>query len=211
MKKIAKTYPFQVFRHRCYIPCLNFIDYMKDKYRKIDTQKYIELEDLGINKKLGSRYESISYSKLKEIFKFSLDRGFTSFLDIGCGLGRPIIVAGESGFVNLHGVDISTFLIDQCHKHLKSNKLKANLECGDVSAYNLPPGKLCIFLFNPFGEDKIKDLFTKIAERNEETLVLYFNPKHFNIIDGRFKVDDFRWKNFGLYEEKCFVYLFPKI
>jgi len=211
MKKLAKTYPLQVFRHRCYIPFLNFIDYMKDIYHKVDTQKYIELENLGIDKKLGSRYESVSYSKLKEIFEFSLDKGFTSFLDIGCGLGRPLIVAGESGFVDLYGVDISSSLINQCYKHLKSNNLQADLECSDVSAYNLPSGRLCIFLFNPFGEAKMKELFIKIAERNEETLVLYFNPKHFNIIDDRFKIDDFRWKNFGLYEEKCFVYLIPKI
>ncbi len=113
--------------------------------------------------------------------------------------------------MNLFGVDISSDLINQCQKHLKSNNLNATLVCTDVDAYNLPPGKLCIFLFNPFGEDKMKNIYTKIAKRNEDTLVLYFNPKHFNVFDVRFKVDDFRWSNFGLYEEKCFVYLIPKI
>tara|TARA_E500000331_G_scaffold350205_1_gene394685 strand:- start:536 stop:1156 length:621 start_codon:yes stop_codon:yes gene_type:complete len=181
MKDIAKLYPFQVFRHRLYIPFLDFIDKIKDKSRRIRTQKYIELEDLGISKKIGSRYESISYSKLKLLSLFSLKEGFSSFLDIGCGLGRPIIVAGENGYKNLYGVDISSILIDECKKNIKKIGLKVKLECSDVENYNLPTGKLCIFLFNPFGKEKIEALINKIKNRKQDTLILYHNPKYSNL------------------------------
>lgn len=209
MKNIAKSYPFQVFRHRIYIPFLNLIDHMKDKYRKISTQKYIELEDLGISKKIGSRYESISYSKLKLLSLFSLNEGFSSFLDIGCGLGRPIIVAGESGYKKLYGVDVSSSLIDICKKNIKTIGLKAELECSDIDNYDLPSGKLCIFLFNPFGKEKIQDLIDKVKNRNQDTLILYHNPKHSNLFPNHFKFNEFNWNNFGLYKEKCFCYLIP--
>tara|TARA_E500000331_G_scaffold350256_1_gene394803 strand:+ start:7 stop:651 length:645 start_codon:yes stop_codon:yes gene_type:complete len=209
MKDIAKLYPFQVFRHRIYVPILNFIDHIKDKSRKISTQKYIELEDLGISKKAGVRYESISYSKLKLLLLFSLKEGFSNFLDIGCGLGRPIIVAGEIGYSNLYGVDISSILTDACKMNIEKMGLKAELECSDIDNYDLPPGKLCIFLFNPFGKEKIENLIDKIKNRNQDTLILYHNPKHSNLFPNNFKFNEFNWSNFGLYEEKCFCYLIP--
>ena len=178
---------------------------MKDKYRKISTQKYIELEDLGISKKIGSRYESISYSKLKLLSLFSLNEGFSSFLDIGCGLGRPIIVAGESGYKKLYGVDVSSSLIDICKKNIKTIGLKAELECSDVDNYDLPSGKLCIFLFNPFGKEKIQDLIDKVKNRNQDTLILYHNPKHSNLFPNHFKFNEFNWNNFGFIRKNVFA------
>ena len=100
MVKLAKSYPFQVFRHRLYIPILNLLDKIKDIVRKVNTQQYIELKTVGLDPNLGSRYETISYSKLKRILKFAKQHNHTTFIDIGCGLGRALIVAHEIGFKN---------------------------------------------------------------------------------------------------------------
>tara|TARA_Y100000746_G_C15372635_1_gene394806 strand:+ start:96 stop:743 length:648 start_codon:yes stop_codon:yes gene_type:complete len=209
MKEIAKTYPLQVFRHRIYIPFLNFIDFVNDKKRGIETQKYIKLEDLGIVKTVGSGYESISYKKLKYLFSQSLDNSFTSFLDVGCGLGRPIIVAGEAGFKNLYGVDVSSNLLEKCKENIKKSGFESKLTFSDVLDYKLPSGKLCIFLFNPFGEDKMKYLLNNIESRSEETMIFYHNPVHSNVFNSKYIFKKFSWKHFGLYEEKCFCYLIP--
>lgn len=210
MNKLSKTYPFQVFRHRIYIPFLNLIDLIKDKIRKVDTQKYIELTDLGIDIKKGSRYEAISYRKLKILLSYAHEKKYENFLDIGCGLGRPIIVANEIGFKNLYGVDISEKLISSCKSNLKIKNVYANLACEDVDNYNLPDGKLCIFLFNPFGKEKMKNLLAKIQDREFETIILYHNPKHLDIFESNNFSKKFTWNNFGLYEEKCFCYTIPK-
>ena len=74
---------------------------MKDKIRGVNTQTIIELEDLSIDSHYGSRYETVSYSKLEQIFEFVKKSGYKSCIDIGSGLGRPLIVAKEKGFNNL--------------------------------------------------------------------------------------------------------------
>ncbi len=209
MKNIAKTYPFQVFRHLIYLPILNYLDLIQDLKRKVKTQKIIELDELGIDKSKGVRYEAISYKKLKKILSYAKKKQFDNFLDIGCGLGRPLIVANQVGFKNLYGVDISDKLIKKCQINLDIKKIEADLSCTDVNSYELPRGKLCIFLFNPFGEERVKKIVKKFSERENETLILYHNPKHSNVFDSKHLIKKFIWNNFGLYEEKCFVYLIP--
>tara|TARA_X000001036_G_scaffold439778_1_gene492261 strand:- start:2469 stop:3113 length:645 start_codon:yes stop_codon:yes gene_type:complete len=209
MKRLAKSYLFQVFRHRLYLPFLNLIDRIKDLARKVNTQQYIELNDLGLESNLGSRYESISYSKLKKILNFALKNDHKTFLDIGCGLGRPIIVANEVGFKDLYGVDISENLISKCASHLQIQGCNAQLSISDISNYELPSGRICIFMFNPFGEERMKELLNKIYDRQEDSLILYHNPRHSHLFNSNFFIKKFLWKNFGLFEEKCHCYLIP--
>ena len=114
-RKITKTYPFQVFRHKIYLPFLYLKGFLNDRVRKISTQKIFELSDLNIDPSVGVRYETISYKSLHDILKVPFKMSFNQFLDIGCGLGRSIIVAHEIGFKELHGLDISDQLIKMCN------------------------------------------------------------------------------------------------
>ena len=116
MHKIMKSYPLQVFRHRVYLPLQSMLGYFGDVKRGVVTQQIIELNDLGINSSVGTRVETISYGRLKTNLVFAKNLGFDKFLDIGCGLGRSLIVASEVGFVDLHGVDISDTVIKKCKK-----------------------------------------------------------------------------------------------
>ena len=209
MINLTKSYPLQVFRHRLYIPFLNLIDRFKDFTRKVNTQQYIELKDIGLDPNLGSRYETVSYSKLKKILKFAKENHHNTFIDIGCGLGRPLIVANEIDFKYLHGIDISEYFINRCRKNLDSQGCNADLLISDISNYEIPPGKICIYIFNPFGEKKMKEMLFKINNRKDDTLILYFNPKHSHLFDPRHLIKEFIWHNFGLYEEKCHAYLVP--
>ena len=87
ISKIMKSYPLQVFRHRVYLPWLSMLGYFGDFKRGIVTQEIIELNDLGINSSVGTRYETISYGRLSTILRYSKSLGFDRFLDIGCGRG----------------------------------------------------------------------------------------------------------------------------
>ena len=51
-----------------------------------------------------------------------------------------------------------------------------SLSCSDVDNFEIPSGKLVIYLFNPFGEERMANLIAKLVPREEETLVIYHNP-----------------------------------
>ena len=207
--KIMKSYPLQVFRHRIYLPYLSMLGYFGDVRRGIVTQGIIELNDLGINSSVGTRFETISYGCLKTNLIYAKNVGFSKFLDIGCGLGRSLVVANEVGFFDLYGVDISDNLISRCQNNMSKVGVSASLSCIDVADFDVPSGKLVIYLFNPFGEERMTDLVSRLACREEETLVIYHNPKHSECFKNQNKIKTHTWNHFGLYQEKAFIYLIP--
>ena len=204
-----KSYPLQVFRHRVYLPWRSMLGYFGDFKRGIVTQEIIELNDLGIDSSVGTRFETIVYGHLKSSLMFAKNLGFDKFLDIGCGLGRSLIVANEVGFIDLYGVDISDNLISRCQNNMNKVGVSASLSSIDVADFDVPSGKLVIYLFNPFGEERMTDLVSRLACREEETLVIYHNPKHSECFKNQNKIKTHTWNHFGLYLEKAFIYLIP--
>ena len=172
------------------------------------TQSISELAEIGIDPSSGSRIETVSWHKLQSVILYAKSKGFENFVDIGCGLGRPLIVANRLGFSKLTGVDISEIVIKKCKINLIAAKVSANLICTDVDLFELPEGKLVVYLFNPVGEEKMFDLIRKIKMRKDSTLVIFFNPKHSNLFENSHKIYQIIWSHFGLYEEKCYFYLY---
>tara|TARA_B100000780_G_scaffold270207_1_gene229734 strand:+ start:1426 stop:2082 length:657 start_codon:yes stop_codon:yes gene_type:complete len=209
INKIMKSYPLQVFRHRIYLPYLSMLGYFGDVRRGIVTQKIIELNDVGINSSVGARVETISYGRLKTNLVFAKNLGFDKFLDIGCGLGRSLIVANEVGFVDLHGVDVSDSVIKKCKNNMIKVGISPSLSCSDVAEFLIPSGRLVIYLFNPFGEERMTNLVAKLVGREEETLVIYHNPKHFACFKNQNEIKMFIWNHFGLFLERTCIYLIP--
>ena len=209
ISKIMKSYPLQVFRHRVYLPWLSMLGYFGDVRRGIVTQKIIELNDLGIDPSVGVRFETISYANLQSSLMFAKNLGFDKFCDIGCGLGRSLVVANECGFIDLYGVDISDNLISKCQNNMSKVGVSASLSCMDVADFYIPSGKLVIYLFNPFGEERMTDLVKNLVCREYETLVIYHNPKHSECFKNETKIKTHTWNHFGLYQEKAFIYLIP--
>tara|TARA_S200000501_G_C20870796_1_gene764171 strand:- start:7 stop:642 length:636 start_codon:yes stop_codon:yes gene_type:complete len=207
-RKIARTYPFQVFRHKIYLPFLHLKGFLNDSARNISTQKIFELSDLNIDPSSGTRYETISYKSLRNILKVPFEMSFNQFLDIWCGLGRSIIVAHEIGFKELHGLDISDQLIKMCKDNLIKSKIEAKLTCQDILDYDLPAGDLVIYIFNPFGKERIEFLLNKVKNRSYKTFIIYHNPKHSDSFDSKNLIQQKINKHFGLYDEKTFLYLY---
>lgn len=185
--KLMKTYPLQVFRHRMYNPLLSLLGVLGDFWRGVTTQKIIELNELGINPDVGVRCETVSYRKLHQAFKIAKNEGFDKFCDIGCGAGRALLVANEVGFSDLYGIDISPDLIRLASNNLKKRNVSALLSCSDVDKFLVPEGRLSVYLFNPFGQERMARLISKFEKRRSETLVITcpgpklhssFNPNH---------------------------------
>ena len=207
--KIMQTYPFQVFRFKIYNPITTLIGKLGDRKRGVQTQNIVELEKLGLDPNVGSRCETISYKKLRMSLKFAKEQNFETFIDIGCGLGRGLLVAYEVGFKNIYGVDISSELISACKRNLAKTNNSVSLFCCDVDKFDIPKGKLVIYLFNPFGQQRMASLVKKLSKRSSECLVIYHTPKHTSVFKEKWKIREVVWKHFGLYNEQVNFYLIP--
>jgi ubiquinone/menaquinone biosynthesis C-methylase UbiE len=64
-----------------------------------------------------------------------LEKGFTTFLDLGCGLGRHAIFFAKKGF-DVYAMDLSKDAIERLSKESDTNNLNIKSYIGDVK--NLP-------------------------------------------------------------------------
>ena len=114
-----------------YVPILHWLDWYEDIKRGVITQKNFELSELGLSGHLGNKYQPLGYRRLKEVIKLArILNPRSTFVDVGCGLGRPILVALEMGFQHAIGIDISSELIKGCRKNTHNKSNRVELFCG---------------------------------------------------------------------------------
>ena len=192
-----------------YVPLIHAFDRWEDSKRCVSTHKNYNLRDLDVSSLDGNKYQPISYMRLKSILIIAKKLNPNSkFIALGCGLGRPLLVAEEFGFNDLLGLDISNKLLEKCKKNFSSRPVKPELVCSDVTNYTLPIGCLTIFLFNPFGRERIVNLMSKLQNSSRNGVIIYFNPKYKDEIRYKVKILELKWRNLGLFEETCLFYRF---
>ncbi|WP_321910691.1 MULTISPECIES: class I SAM-dependent methyltransferase [unclassified Paraburkholderia] len=119
--------------------------------------------------------------------------GYT-FVDIGCGKGRPMIVASEYPFALALGYDISADLVRTANANAvvmarrfpqrpPIRALHAN-----VADLQVPSGKVVVFLFNPFGPELMASLLEKLeaglsSGAIQHLFIVYDNPVCSEIFD----------------------------
>ena len=112
-------------------------------------------------------------------------REFT-FIDIGSGKGRALLMAADYPFRRIVGIE----LLPELHRVAKGNidKYKSDsqqcfaIECilGDASEFAFPPEPTVLYLFNPLPESglatMISNLERSLREHPRPMFVLYHNP-----------------------------------
>lgn len=80
-----------------------------------------------------------------------------SFVDIGAGMGRAVLLAAQMPFRQVVGVELNPTLARIAKRNLAvwraSGLAQAPMKmiCGDAVEFRLPPGPCLTFMFNPFG------------------------------------------------------------
>jgi predicted RNA methylase len=111
--------------------------------------------------------------------------GFT-FVDLGCGKGKPLLVASTYGFRRLVGVDVSPACVAVARRNLtrygpeRIDTARVQLLVGDAEDFVWPPDPLVVYLYNPFPgavlERVVADLESSLRERPRPCAVIYVNP-----------------------------------
>ncbi|HKF49145.1 MAG TPA: class I SAM-dependent methyltransferase, partial [Terracidiphilus sp.] len=81
----------------------------------------------------------------------------TSFIDIGAGMGRAVLLASEMRFRRVVGVELHPALVRTARRNLtlwrKAGRARASARIvqADAASFAIPAGPAVLFLFNPFG------------------------------------------------------------
>ena len=88
-----------------------------------------------------------------------------TFIDVGAGMGRAMLLAAELPFRKLVGIELNPSLAEVARRNLKvleadeTRLASAKIICGDAVAASFPKGPCLAFLFNPFGEAVMRRLY----------------------------------------------------
>lgn len=141
---------------------------------------------------LNSAYQPIPPEQFRELMALlSMHLGpgtnfsqFT-FIDIGAGKGRALLLASEVKFKRIVGVELLAELVEIARENVREFERRgahSRIEhiCGDATNFNFPAEPAVVFLFNPLTEVGLRKLLGNLEISLRQTprpvYVVYVSP-----------------------------------
>jgi hypothetical protein len=158
---------------------LRTVDADFDRQHGVDTGM-AELRDLSVvsdNKKHGVRHIGVPPTEFQLAFDaLPVNPAECSFVDIGAGKGRALLLASKHPFQHLVGVEFARELVDAAQVNLRHLQPRVELLCRDATEYVFPEGPLVVFLYNPFGAEVMRRVVQRAVQAPGPVWVMYLNP-----------------------------------
>jgi Histone methylation protein DOT1 len=110
-----------------------------------------------------------------------------TFIDLGSGKGRTVLMASDYPFRRILGVELLPALNQIARENIKQYKSDSqkcfDLEsiCADATRLPVPQGPLVIYLFNPFPEVPFRAVLRNIEDafrsHPRQIYIVYYNPE----------------------------------
>ena len=132
-------------------------------------------------------YETTSEAAIRMALD-GLDADFSRavFVDLGCGKGKPLMVAASYPFRRLVGVDVSPACIAVARRNVaqlragRDRPERVELRVQDAEDFAFPAEPLVVYLYNPFPgavlERVVANLEASLRESPRQVAVVYVNP-----------------------------------
>jgi len=154
-----------------------------DRRHGTDTSSIELLWKLKIdspNARFGGRYQATEEQELVDAVRFLPEppQGFT-FIDLGCGKGRTLLVASELGFRQVIGVEFAHELAQTARRNLAkmgfANAVVLDLDAAD---FHFPNSDMVVYLYNPFSIEVMRKVLANLRKSNAKRLyVIYRAPE----------------------------------
>jgi hypothetical protein len=109
-----------------------------------------------------------------------LDLSRYTFVDLGSGKGRAVLIASQRPFARAVGIEHSGLLHASAQRNLEAAQARTPSVCpvhlfkGDAATHPLPEGPLVVYLYNPFGHAVLGAVLARLHKR--EAWIAYVNP-----------------------------------
>jgi len=117
-----------------------------------------------------------------------------SFVDLGCGKGRAVLLASEFRFREVVGVELHASLAKIAEANVAAWKAAGravcpvSIVCQDATEFVFPTGHCLLYLFHPFRSPVLERLIERIeadfASRPGMLDLIYFNPEGGELLEA---------------------------
>ena len=149
-----------------------------DKEYGVETASLVWLTNpFSKNFGQGCRYEASNPLDVQWAISTSgIDTSQFSFVDVGCGKGRPLIVASTYAFPKLVGIEYSPRLCKQSVANLLKCGVppdRFEIVCADATEAAFPDGDLFVFFYNPFAPPIIRRVLENLRAHKGRLFVTF--------------------------------------
>jgi SAM-dependent methyltransferase len=169
-----------------------------DRSLGIDTAGIVNLSELEIQDPAwiyGERYEASPVDQFRSLMQHVPVRpGKFTFIDLGAGKGRVLLLATAYPFAAILGVELSAELCDIARQNISRYPParwfpgRMEVSCTNAASFRFPPVPSVVFAYNPFGPEVMQSvargLQESLAADPRELYFVYLTPDHARIIDG---------------------------
>ncbi len=171
------------------------MDYRWERRHGTETLVRIEggsLETDSANKHRATCYGATRARPLQQLFeRLALPRTGT-FVDLGAGKGRVLILAAQYGFPKVVGVEFSEALCQVARRNLEESHRRnpwpgqVDVVHADVVAYAIQPDDCTFFLYDPFNAEVLaqvlENLRRSLAAHPRRLCLIYNAPRHHDVV-----------------------------
>ena len=165
------------------------VDAHFDQANGVDTGGITGLEQLQVagDLKDGTAHIASDPDEFHRALRaLGVDFSLYTFVDLGSGKGRALLLAAGYGFRRLVGVEFARELVDVAKRNIRVAgdyvASRTSMIQQDATQYELPDEPLVLFMYNPFGARTMAPVAQRTRawwERNRRPLhVVYVVPKH---------------------------------
>lgn len=155
-----------------------------------DTAGLVKLWNFKVNSpnaRFGVGYQTIDEQAIIDAIKaIPEDLHALTFIDIGCGKGKALLVAANLGFKRVIGVEFVHELAEIAKTNLeKMGIANAVVVQTDAAKYRFPNSDMVVYFFNPFQQEVMKQVIANLRESLTKKLyVIYATPMYAVLFDA---------------------------
>ena len=138
------------------------------------------------NAKYGVLYQPTPEEDLKSAVLFlGIDPKRFTFVDLGCGKGRTLVIASQLGFSKIIGVEFAPELGEVARSNLAKLAIRnASVVDRDAARFSIPDGDIVVYMFNPFGKEVMDPVVNNLRRHSTgDIYVIYNEPKCADSLD----------------------------
>ena len=176
----------------------------------VTTEALLFLGDLdpdaiGPNIAHATHYEPTPVGELEALLAhvpFALEG--STFVDIGAGMGRAVILAAVFPFAQVVGVEFSPALHAVACDNLATIDRASfacrdvRLVCRDAATYRFPRGNLVVYLYNPFDAEMLVPFIQRLASVAGDVALMYHTPVERATIEAHAAYELIAEESFGI-------------
>ena len=148
----------------------------------VRTSDHVMLEELGLEGPDRFEYRPSPWRELRKVLPPSEVGPDDVFIDLGCGMGRAVLLAARYPMKRVIGVELSGDLariaqenVDNAREHLVARDVE--IIQADVLEYELPDDVTIVYLYNPFTGDifarALEQILASLDRRPRRMRVIY--------------------------------------